>query len=168
MFKKKKLFFLNIQLSVISFLIGINRGNQALEFKQNHFIPQYQVDDSNQLQITITDRLRSTSTYHRYYADFIALNDKKISGKLLIRIQKKDSLELNLCFTLKNSEALKPIQASNDIGGFNYKSYLLSIGVSRQLNLYDFIELKRECFFIYVMAENIKIRKTRHNRIQYF
>ena len=168
MFKKNNFFFLNIQLSVISFLIGIKRGNQALEFKQNHFIPQYQVDDSNQLQITITDRLRSTSTYHRYYADVIALNDKKISGKLLIRIQKKDSLELNLCFTLKNSEALKPIQASNDIGGFNYKSYLLSIGVSRQLNLYDFIELKRECFFIYVMAENIKIRKTRHNRIQYF
>ena len=168
MFKKKKLFFLNIQLSVISFLIGINRGNQALEFKQNHFIPQYQVDDSNQLQITITDRLRSTSTYHGYYADVITLNDKKISGKLLIGIQKEDSLELNLCFTLKTSDALKPIQASNDIGGFNYKSYLLSIGVSHQLNLYDFIELKRECFIIYVMAKNIKIRKTRYNRIQYF
>ena len=69
---------------------------------------------------------------------------------------------------IKNFRRAKPIQASNDIGGFNYKSYLLSIGVSHQLNLYDFIELKRECFFIYVMAENIKIRKTRHNRIQYF
>ena len=77
---------------------------------------KHQVDDPNQLQITITERLRSTPTYHRYYADVIALNDKKASSKLLIRMRKEDSLELDLDFTLKTSDALKPIQASNNIG----------------------------------------------------
>jgi hypothetical protein len=32
-------------------------------------------------------------------------------------MQKEDSLELDLDFTLKTSDALKPIQASNNIGG---------------------------------------------------
>ena len=62
---------------------------------------KHQVDDPNQLQITITERLRSTPTHHRYYADVIALNDEKTSGKLLIRMRKEDSLELDLDFTLK-------------------------------------------------------------------
>ena len=78
---------------------------------------KHQVENPNQLQITITDLLRSTPTHHRYYADVIALNDKKASGRLLIRMRKEDSLELDLDFTLKTSDALKPIQASNNIGG---------------------------------------------------
>ncbi|MDG1385790.1 MAG: hypothetical protein P8P33_02055, partial [Flavobacteriaceae bacterium] len=76
----------------------------------------------------------------------IALNDEKTSGKLLIRMRKEDSLELDLDFTLKTSNALKSIQASKNIGGFNYKNYLLSIGISHQLDLNDFIELKRKHF----------------------
>ena len=73
---------------------------------------KHQVENPNQLQITITDRLRSTPTHHRYYADVIALNDEKTSGKLLIRMRKEDSLELDLDFTLKASNTLKSIQAS--------------------------------------------------------
>ena len=79
---------------------------------------KHQVDDPNQLQITITERLRSTPTYHRYYADVIALNDEKTSGKLLIRMRKEDSLELDLDFTLKTSNTLKPIQAYKKHRGF--------------------------------------------------
>ena len=120
---------------------------------------KHQVDDPNQLQITITERLRSTPTYHRYYADVIALNDKKASGRLLIRMRKEDSLELDLDFTLKTSNALKPIQASNNIGGFNYKNYLLSIGVSHQLDLNDFVELKRKRFSLLGWLRVLKQQK---------
>ena len=77
------------------------------------------------IQITITDSLRSTPTHHRYYANVIALNDKKTSGKLLIRMQKEDSLELDLDFTLKTSNALKPIQASKNIGALITKTTCL-------------------------------------------
>lgn len=86
---------------------------------------KHQVENPNQLQITITDRLRSTPTHHRYYADVIALNDEKTSGKLLIRMQKEDSLELDLDFTLKTSNALKPIQASKNIGSLIIKTTCL-------------------------------------------
>jgi competence protein ComEC len=120
---------------------------------------KHQVDDPNQLQITITERLRSTPTYHRYYADVIALNDKKASGRLLIRMRKEDLLELDLDFTLKTSNALKPIQASNNIGGFNYKNYLLSIGVSHQLDLNDFVELKRKRFSLLGWLRVLKQQK---------
>ena len=54
-------------------------------------------------------------------------------------MRKEDLLELDLDFTLKTSNALKQIQASNNIGGFNYKNYLLSIGVSHQLDLNDLL-----------------------------
>ena len=77
---------------------------------------KHQVENPNQLQIT--DRLRSTPTHHRYYADVIALNDEKTSGKLLIRMRKEGSLELDLDFTLKTSNAPKPIQASKKHRGF--------------------------------------------------
>jgi len=86
---------------------------------------KHQVDDTNQLQITITERLRSTPTYHRYYAGVITLNDKKASGKLLICMRKEDSLELDLDFILKTSDALKPIQVSNNIGGVITKTTYL-------------------------------------------
>ena len=125
--KKNNFIFVPILLCIISFFIGINRANQALQVDKDHFMTKHQVDDPNQLQITITDRLRSTPAYHRYYADVIALNDKKASGKLLIHMRKEDSLELDLDFTLKTSNALKQIQASNNIGGFNYKNYLLNM-----------------------------------------
>ena len=86
---------------------------------------KHQVENPNQLQITITDRLRSTPTHHRYYADVIALNDEKTSGRLLIRMRKEDSLEVDLDFTLKTSNALKPIQASKNIGGLITKTTCL-------------------------------------------
>ena len=114
--KKNNFIFVPILLCIISFFIGINLANQALQVDEDHFMTKHQVDDPNQLQITITERLRSTLTYHRYYADVIALNNKKASSKLLIRMRKEDSLELDLDFTLKTSDALKPIQASNNIG----------------------------------------------------
>ena len=120
---------------------------------------KHQVENSNQLQITITDRLRSTPTHHRYYADVIALNDEMTLGRLLIRMRKEDSLELDLDFTLKTSNALKPIQASKNIGGFNYKNYLLSIGISHQLDLNDFIELKRKHFSLMGWLRIVKQQK---------
>ena len=157
--KKNNFVFVPILLCVISFFIGINRANQALQVDKDHFMTKHQVDDPNQLQITITERLRSTPTYHRYYADVIALNDKKASGRLLIRMRKEDLLELDLDFTLKTSNALKPIQASNNIGGFNYKNYLLSIGVSHQLDLNDFVELKRKRFSLLGWLRVLKQQK---------
>ena len=86
---------------------------------------KHQVKKPNQLQITITDRLRSNPTHHRYYANVIALNDEKTSGRLLIRMRKEDSLEVDLDFTLKTSNALKPIQASKNIGGLITKTTCL-------------------------------------------
>ena len=77
-----------------------------MELQQDHYLLQYQIDGLNQLEITITDRLRSTPAYHRYYADVIAVNDKKTSGKLLIRMQKEDAHKLDLGFTLKTADLL--------------------------------------------------------------
>jgi competence protein ComEC len=130
-----------------------------LELQQDHYILQYQIDGLNQLEITITDRLRSTPTYHRYYADVIAVNDKKTSGKLLIRMQKEDAHKLDLGFTLKTADLLNPIHASKNIGSFNYKSYLLSIGVRHQLELTDFVELKRKVFSLMTWLRGLKQQK---------
>ena len=74
-------------------------------------------------------------------------------------MQKEDSLELDLDFTLKTSDALKPIQASNNIGGVNYKNHLLSIGVSHQLDLNDFVELKRKRFSLMGWLRVLKQQK---------
>ena len=157
--KKYTFVFVPALLCIISFFIGISRANQSSQVDKDHFMTKHQVENPNQLQITITDRLRSTPTHHRYYADVIALNDEKTSGKLLIRMRKEDSLELDLDFTLKTSNALKPIQASKNIGGFNYKNYLLSIGISHQLDLNDFIELKRKHFSLMGWLRIVKQQK---------
>ena len=123
--KKYNFAFVPTLLCIISFFIGINRANQSSKVNKDHFTTKHQVDYPNQLQITITDSLRSTPTHHQYYANVITLNDKKTSGKFLIRMQKEDSLELDLDFTLKTSNALKPIQASKNIGALITKTTCL-------------------------------------------
>jgi hypothetical protein len=63
-------------------------------------------------------------------------------------MQKEGAHKLDLGFTLKTADLLNPIQASKNIGSFNYKSYLLNIGVRHQLKLTDFVELKKRIFLL--------------------
>lgn len=92
--------------------------------------------------IEITDHLRSTGSYNRYYGRVVSINDREAFGKILIRSKIKDSIQLKLGSFYKTKGHLNSIKSFKNIGGFDYKKYLENIGIIHEINSSDFILTK--------------------------
>ncbi len=93
------------------------------------------MNQNNVLNVLITDKLRSTSKYYKYYGNVISVNENKTKGKLLIHIIKSHSPGLSLGSVIETSTYIQPIKGANNIGGFNYKLYLQRLGIFHQIQL---------------------------------
>ena len=78
-------------------------------------------------------------------------------------MQKEDSLELDLDFTLKTSNALKPIQASKNIGALITKTTCLVLVLIINLIKW-FCWIGKKAFFTYGLVKGVKTTKTRCDR----
>ena len=129
-------------LMTLSFITGMNRAKQALQHKKSHYINYYDLKKNNVFIIEITDHLRSTGSYNRYYGRVVSINDREASGKILIRSKIKDSIQLKLGSFYKTKGHLNSIKSFKNIGGFDYKKYLENIGIIHEINSSDFILTK--------------------------
>ena len=145
-----------VLLYVISFSVGPKRGQQAHLVDRNHYTNFYQWDDSNEFIIEIKDRLRPTAFYYRYYGLVSSINNKNASGKLVLRIKKEDSLKLNLGSLYRTKTKLSAVQNFNNIGGFDYKKYLESIGIFHQINSSNFKNVKSSSFSLMRSLRQLK------------
>ena len=155
-FRKRHLRIIPVLLYVISFSVGLKRGQQADLVDRNHYTSFYQWDDSNEFIIEIKDRLRPTAFYYRYYGLVSSINNKNASGKLVLRIKKEDSLKLNLGSLYRTKAKLNAVQNFNNIGGFDYKKYLESIGIFHQINSSDFKSVKSSSFSLMRWLRQLK------------
>lgn len=129
-------------LMTLSFITGMNRAKQALHHKKSHYINYYDLKKNNVFIIEITDHLRSTGSYNRYYGRVVSIKDREASGKILIRSKIKDSIQLKLGSFYKTKAHLNSIKSFKNIGGFDYKKYLENIGIIHEINSSDFILTK--------------------------
>ena len=142
----KDLRIIPVLLCVISFSVGLKRGQQTHLVDRNHHTNSYQWKDSNGFIIEIKDRLRPTAFYYRHYGLVSSINNKNASGKLVLRIKKEDSLKLNLDSLYRTKAKLNAVQNFNNVVGFDYKKYLGSIGIFHQINSSDFKNVKSSSF----------------------
>lgn len=86
--------------------------------------------------IRISEVLKSTTYYDRYIGEFIKMEDKLVSGKLLVHV-KKDSLahKLQVDHIVHINVPFKEIKKALNPSSFNYKTYLNKRYIFHQVSL---------------------------------
>ena len=116
-------------------VLGITIATRSKPQKnKSHFSNHYQ--PGSLLEVRIREKLKRNDFYNSYIGEIIAVNQLKTSGKILIRMDNKDSLQ-DLQFDSKILTCQKLINFKKPLnpGGFNFKEYARRKGVLFQLTL---------------------------------
>lgn len=104
--------------------------------KPHHIENSYTKNKKDLLYIEIAENLRSTNYYHQYIAKVKQVNDEQTSGKILVRMRRKDSLQPlepgkeKLVYT--NIEALAQPVNPFDV---DMRHYYKSLGIFHRVTL---------------------------------
>ncbi|MDV7187663.1 ComEC/Rec2 family competence protein [Lutibacter sp. TH_r2] len=130
--------------SILVFIVVTLIGAASIIYKTqtnktNHYTKQLTVLDSvNVSTLLIRKELKSNDFYFKYKAEIQELNSKKVTGKVLLNIQ-KDSINSNLkvddLILVKN--VFKTIPLPKNPFGFNYKKYLENQQIFHQITVYN-------------------------------
>jgi len=102
--------------------------------RRNHFSNHYK--SGSLFEVTILEKLKKNDFYSSYIGEVVKTDQLKTSGKILIRIANKDSLEdLQLDSKLVTSQKLIGFKDPLNPGGFNFKEYARRKGLFFQLTL---------------------------------
>lgn len=133
----------------------------------NHYTKSITPESTKHLTLKVTERLKPDLYNEKYMASILSLNEKEVSGTLLINIR-KDSLSKplevdNILYTLAK---LRPIQGPLNPHQFNYKTFLERRNVYHQLYLTpkDHVILSRSITTIYGYADTL--RKTINSKLK--
>ncbi|NER14788.1 DUF4131 domain-containing protein [Leptobacterium flavescens] len=117
------------------FTIGINRSSLAKDInRKNHYSHFLEKDREAGLELKIRKVWKPTAFYDRYEADVLQMNYKKLRGKILMNIPRKDSLaELIPGQHFYTSAALYSIRPPLNPHQFNYSKFLEKKNIYHQI-----------------------------------
>lgn len=117
------------------FWLGFFAGKIDQNFPESHYSQKLEGNGLHHFDVELTQQLSSSTHRSRYYAKIYRIDNRPSSGTILLSIDQtneKAYLHHNNRWIIQGQ--LHPIQAPLNPGEFNYKDYLLSIGIIHQLN----------------------------------
>lgn len=122
---------------VLMTVLGITTTTRSKpQNNKNHFSNHYK--PGALLEVRMLEKLKKNDFYSSYIGEIIRVDQLKTSGKIMIRIAKKDSFQdLQYDSRLFTSHDLIAFKEPLNPGGFNFKEYAKRKGLLYQLTLDD-------------------------------
>jgi len=139
--------------------LTVNIHNQRAH--QSHYSKNIPVenDSSRMIQFRVREVLKSTAFHDKYVVDILKMDNKKVTGKLLLNIQ-KDSLSqpLEVDDVLLTKSILSEINKPLNPYQFDYNKYLKRQYIDHQLSLtpYELLKISSEAHTLYGYAASIR------------
>lgn len=149
-FIAKKQFIQNSFFGIVSYLCFIFLGSfiyqiQQPQFQDNHFSNFTSKYSSQNLQIKVSEILKSDTYNSKYIAKVISINQQKSQGKILLSV-KKDSCKSSLLIddSVLVYGAISEINRPLNPHQFDYSLYMKKLGVHQQIRIEKSQILKKE------------------------
>lgn len=163
---EKNQFKKTIWFGIVSYLIvicigilAVNVNNQRLYSSHYSNDISFENNSSRLIQFRIREVLKPTTFHDKYVVDILKIDDKKITGKMLLNIQKdtlSDVLKVDdiLLANSSLSEVNKPINPYQ----FDYSKYLKRQYIDHQLtaNYSSLLKVSTKTHTLYGFAANIR------------
>ena len=109
-------------------------------FSKSHYSHLEKISDnqSHQLEFIIKKRLKPTAYNHRYYVELLKIDSTRVSGTLLMNLDKESTAEnINVSARILTTAVLQNVKPPLNPYQFNYKNYLENLGIYHQIYLKD-------------------------------
>ena len=109
-------------------------------FSKSHYSHLEKISDnqSHQLEFIIKKRLKPTAYNHRYYVELLKIDSTRVSGTLLMNLDKESTAEnINVSARILTTAVLQNVKPPLNPYQFNYKNYLENLGIYHQIFLKD-------------------------------
>ncbi|MBQ0116280.1 MAG: ComEC/Rec2 family competence protein, partial [Flavobacterium sp.] len=123
--------------------------HQHLGYK-NHFLRITEKDTLSVMKLNITEVLRSSKYYNRFYGEICAKNNQKTFGKILVYQDIKDSTKLSIGTKITTIAETAQIRRPNNPNQFSYSQYL------GNKNMSSSVKLQGENYRVTGQIKNIK------------
>ena len=100
---------------------------------EDHFVNAGVLGEQHLVEFKLIDQLNPNEYNTRFYADVLAIDGIKSTGKILVLFKRVDSVEYELGQKLTVYDDINKASDARNPGDFNYKKYLESIDVYGQL-----------------------------------
>ena len=113
-------------------------------FSKSHYSHLEKISDnqSHQLEFIIKKRLKPTAYNHRYYVELLKIDSTRVSGTLLMNLDKESTAEnINVSARILTTAVLQNVKPPLNPYQFNYKNYLENLGIYHQIFLKDQVVL---------------------------
>ncbi len=126
-----------ISTSCIAFFtVGAYRYQLILPQNTPHHITHRQsLSKPRKLVFYITKKFKDSKKYRNYNASLKYVDGATVTGKFLLKVKKQPKVTLSVGEAYAGHIALKQLQTSNFLYGFNYNTYLKSQGISHYANV---------------------------------
>lgn len=128
--------------TILTFVLSFTIGISSVEFK-NHFnkanhYTNFNVEDNTLVNsvVSIKKVLKSSSYYNKYIAEVKAVRSHKVSGNLLLSIQKDSLSLLEINDVIYFKQPFTTIAKADNPNRFSYKKYLNNKQVFHQVTIY--------------------------------
>ena len=150
------------------FFLGFGLGKVDQMLPKQHYSKLVALEQKATIEFELEQRLRPTNLYDRYYIRLKKYNNTKTTGRLLLQLIKNTTeTDLDYSKNWTTSGKLKVIQAPLNLGQFDYKHYLKTIGIYHQFEIDSFptaVKNQKANFFLQSKAFAIKrLKKSRLN-----
>jgi competence protein ComEC len=151
-------FYFAFSSFLMFFLIGVSRLSLSKDIFSQSYYSKY-LKKHNSLILEVNKTLKPSKNYNKYIVAIKQLNNKKVSGRLLLNI-KKDSLSAPLGigqFLFTEASVLGLPNPKNPFQ-FDYKSYLENQNIYKQIYVSnsELIPLKKHQKSIFSLAQNFR------------
>ena len=141
----KTLFWPSLLVLLLMVFVGVLVSKiNILTFSKTHYSHLEKISDnqSHQLEFIIKKRLKPTAYHHRYYVELVKIDSTRVSGTLLMNLDKESTAEnINVSARILTTAVLQNVKPPLNPYQFNYKNYLENLGIYHQIFLKDQVVL---------------------------
>ena len=137
--RHKTLYWPSVLVLLMMVLLGVFSSKLHLPtFSKTHYSHLETIVDnqSHQLEFVVKKRLKSTAYNHRYYIELLKIDSTRVSGSLLLNLNKESTTATVAVNTrILTSAVLQNIKPPLNPYQFSYKNYLKRLGIYHQIFL---------------------------------
>ena len=141
----KTLFWPSLLVLLMMVFVGVFVSKINIPtFSKTHYSHLEKISDnqSHQLEFIIKKRLKPTAYHHRYYVELLKIDSTRVSGTLLMNLDKESTAEnINVSARILTTAVLQNVKPPLNPYQFNYKNYLENLGIYHQIFLKDQVVL---------------------------
>ncbi len=141
----KTLFWPSLLVLLMMVFVGVFVSKINIPtFSKTHYSHLEKISDnqSHQLEFIIKKRLKPTAYNHRYYVELLKIDSTRVSGTLLMNLDKESTAEnINVSARILTTAVLQNVKPPLNLYQFNYKNYLENLGIYHQIFLKDQVVL---------------------------